>query len=501
MALFSSLSDKLLDLANNRPTMLIVVLCIIQLFMWTLLPSIASQAPTLDVVEMLYWGHEWQLGYFKHPPLPAWLAEASMMLTGEPIWGPHLASQLCVVITFYYIFALGKRLMSIQNAALGTLLLTGIYYFSLPTPELNHNVIQLPIWAALIYYFHRVLTEPGDKLGWLAFGLWAGVGFYAKYSVAILLLIVGIWILVNKGLRAALTSPWPWLGAALSFLVMAPHIFWLIDNDFITLTYAQERSNASASFFNPIKFLLAQILDHAPLFLILVLAFWPIKWSGIKERNQSNFLTNISNEQRFLAIMTLAPATLVALMALITGSGLKDMWGTPMFTTSGLFVVALLDSTLTKKARKRLIIGCFSLLVILPMAYALQVPLSLSQKGKPNRITWPMDQVIAEAEEAWRQSTDKPLKFVGGDRWLAGLVSLSPNGRRHLLIGHQIDYKSPWISLKDIKKHGILMFSKKMPPNHLGLPFEKTGSYEVEWIGDRKRVVHFGIIKPESKQP
>src|SRR5262245_19600046 len=41
---------------------------------WTLLTTLMLESVPLDVVELLYWGREWQWGYHKHPPLPAWLA-------------------------------------------------------------------------------------------------------------------------------------------------------------------------------------------------------------------------------------------------------------------------------------------------------------------------------------------------------------------------------------------------------------------------------------------
>lgn len=51
-------------------------------FVWTLLPTLTQPSAPLDAVEMLFFGREWQWGYFKHPPLPAWLAEAAFRVCG-----------------------------------------------------------------------------------------------------------------------------------------------------------------------------------------------------------------------------------------------------------------------------------------------------------------------------------------------------------------------------------------------------------------------------------
>ena len=52
------------------------LLCLFQLVAWTLIPLLFHPNVSLDVVEIVAWGHQWQFGYFKHPPLPSWLAEA-----------------------------------------------------------------------------------------------------------------------------------------------------------------------------------------------------------------------------------------------------------------------------------------------------------------------------------------------------------------------------------------------------------------------------------------
>ena len=43
--------------------------------LWTLVPALTHHNLPLDVIEQTAWGAEWQLGYFKHPPMAAWLTE------------------------------------------------------------------------------------------------------------------------------------------------------------------------------------------------------------------------------------------------------------------------------------------------------------------------------------------------------------------------------------------------------------------------------------------
>ena len=56
---------------------------------WTLARLLAEPNAPLDVVEMAYLGHEWQLGYANHPPLAAWITEAAVVIGGGSIWAVY----------------------------------------------------------------------------------------------------------------------------------------------------------------------------------------------------------------------------------------------------------------------------------------------------------------------------------------------------------------------------------------------------------------------------
>jgi len=62
----------------------------------------------LDIIEGLAWGHEWQLGYHKGPPLFAWLVELAAVLSGKQLWLIYLESQICVAVAFFGVWQLGR---------------------------------------------------------------------------------------------------------------------------------------------------------------------------------------------------------------------------------------------------------------------------------------------------------------------------------------------------------------------------------------------------------
>ncbi len=62
----------------------------------------------LDLLEDLALGREWQLGYWKHPPLPWWLADLVYRLTGH-INAVYVLGPLAAAVCLYGMWLLGAR--------------------------------------------------------------------------------------------------------------------------------------------------------------------------------------------------------------------------------------------------------------------------------------------------------------------------------------------------------------------------------------------------------
>jgi len=73
---------------------------LLHIAIWTLLPILLLPNASLDMIEGLAWGREWQLGYEKDPPLFAWVIEAVTELSGYGLWTAYLAAQLCIATVF-----------------------------------------------------------------------------------------------------------------------------------------------------------------------------------------------------------------------------------------------------------------------------------------------------------------------------------------------------------------------------------------------------------------
>ena len=109
----------------------------LQLISWALLPGLLVESLPLDVVEGVYWGQEWQWGYYKHPPLPAWILYLFERALGDV--GPFLLSQLCIGLTLLCVWHLGCRTLDRERAAFGVLALLAC--ISLPGPPSNSTTM------------------------------------------------------------------------------------------------------------------------------------------------------------------------------------------------------------------------------------------------------------------------------------------------------------------------------------------------------------------------
>src|SRR5438067_10331631 len=149
----------LVELLRSRPELLFWMATLAQAFLWVLVPTLTYSAPPGHVPLVLAAGHEWVAGSRLGPPLANWLGEIAFDLFGHRLIGIYLLSQICVVTSFWAVFALGRSIVGAQHAAMAVLLMTGVVAFSLPTPEFGLHVLAMPLSVLSLLHFWRALGE------------------------------------------------------------------------------------------------------------------------------------------------------------------------------------------------------------------------------------------------------------------------------------------------------------------------------------------------------
>ena len=246
------------------------------LILWTLVPSLTNNNLPLDTIEALAWGSNLDWGFNKHPPGSAFFPEMFFKIFGPQDWAYYLLSQIFVVIAFIVVFKFAEELLKNKSLSLiSVLLLEGVYFYNFTTPEFNVNVCQLPFWTLCVYYSWKLFDKKEVKFKncfWL--GVFGAIGFLSKYLFIYLLLTIALLFIYSIFIKKNKKFDFKYLISLEVFVVLLiPHIIWLTNNDYITLTYGlartgMENSNLLDHIIFPLTFLSKQIAMLTPFFLL-----------------------------------------------------------------------------------------------------------------------------------------------------------------------------------------------------------------------------------------
>ena len=294
------------------------------LVIWTLIPTLTNNNLPLDTIEALAWGSNLDWGFNKHPPMSAFLVETFYQIFGNNDWAYYFLSQICVVFSFFIIWSLSKDFFENKiYSFLSILLLEGIYFYNYTTPEFNVYVCELPFWSLTVFYCWKGFKN-NKYTDWLLFGIFAAFGILSHYLFIYLLLSMDfffLYMLIKKKIDfKCMISLFPFL------IILLPHLIWLTENDYITITYGLHRTGTGEQNFldhiiHPLIFLGKQIGILIPFFLMLLLL-------SSKFKIKSNFK---DNKLLFLLAINIIPITLVFLTSMIMGVKIRTMWMTPFY--------------------------------------------------------------------------------------------------------------------------------------------------------------------------
>ena len=388
----------------------------IHLVLWTLIPSLTNNNLPLDTIEALAWGSNLDWGFNKHPPMSAFFVEIFHQIFGSQDWAYYLLSQIFILITFYYVFKFAYEILrNIKLSLISVLLIESIYFYNFTTPEFNVNICQLPFWSLVIYYSWKIYDTKEIKfLDCFLIGLFASLGFLSKYLFIYLLISIVLLFIYLIFIKKVKKFDFKYLITLEVFIILLiPHFIWLINNDYITISYGLKRTGLEEAGFidhfkYPIIFLLKQMGILIPFFFLIWLLIKKIKFK-INHKDKK-FL--------FLVFINIMPITLMLITSIITGSEIRTMWMTPFYLFFGVFFVYLLQNQINLKKINAFLRGFLVLFFLSPFVYTY---VSITQTDK--RTDYPGKEIAAKVQIIWSQDFDKKIEFVMGDEWKAGNLS------------------------------------------------------------------------------
>jgi len=404
-------------MTTKNTSKIFLLFLLLHLLVWTLAPSLSNKNLPLDTIEALAWGSNLDWGFSKHPPASAFMVEIFYQIFGSQDWAFYLLSQIFVITAFFIVYKFSEDFFKNRNyALLSVLLLEGIYFYNFTTPEFNVNVCQLPFWALSVLYAWKGFKN-NKILDWLLFGLFAGLGTLSKYLFIYLLVAMDVffyYMFIKKKINFKSL-----ISLISFFLVLLPHIIWLTENNYITITYALHRTGAEdqnllGHFLHPIIFLGKQmgiLIPFFAMFLFLV--------SKLKTR--FNFK---DKKLLFLLSINIVPIILIFLTSLIMGVKIRVMWMTPFYLFFGVLFVYLFQKRIDLKKINKFVTVFLVLFIFSPMTYSY---VSISKTDK--RTDYPGKEIARLVENRWDKNFSNEIGIVVGDEWFGGNLSYHLSSR------------------------------------------------------------------------
>jgi len=286
----------------------------------------------LDGDEAQYWTWAQQpaFGYYSKPPLIAWLIAASTAVCGDGEGCVRLASPLLHALTSGVLFLFARRLFDDAVAfwaALAYLTLPGVWFSA---GLITTDAPLLFFWSVALLAFHSALA--GSRRAAAALGLAIGLGMLSKYAMLYFVGSAVLFCLLTPSARGFLTSRPAALAAAIAAAIVAPNVWWNLQNGLATVAHTAGNAGWSGSLFHPARaadFFAAQFGVFGPIMMATLL--W-ICWSARRYR--------LSPELRLLLFFALP------VLVLVTGQGLLSRayanWGAVAYPSATVAVAAWL---------------------------------------------------------------------------------------------------------------------------------------------------------------
>lgn len=457
----------ILELVRAKPRMMFWLATLTQAALWWLVPTLFYSAPPDDLSLLLAVGHEFQLGTIAGPPLPSWFAEGAFRLGGMP--GVYLLSQLCVIVTYWAVFALGRVIVGKTHAAIAVMLMAGIAVMSIPTPDFGPSVLAMPMMALLILHFWRAVGE-GKRGYWLAVGVETGLLLMTSYAAIIpCVMLVAFTVGTDRG-RAQLSTVEPWMAGIIATILMFPHLIWLraVDEQWLPLVQRMFTLDAlNTNIVDWLRLVVSIVALHTGFVGLIALASG---WKLFERPRRVPVFVRPPVDpfaRLFVYYHALAPVLIASVVAVAFGEGGLFGGVAPLVVLSGLAAVVAAGDVISIH-RQHLVSAMWVSWLIAPPVLAVLAVVTLPWiTGADIAVLQPASTLGQFFSENFARRTGKPLEIVAGDPRIASLVALEASPRASLYLDGAPG-QSPWITPEDIARKGAVVVW--MAPGGSGAP-------------------------------
>jgi hypothetical protein len=495
---------------RTRPVLVFWLATLAQAALWIAVPTLFYAAPPGALARVLAVGHEFPLSGDIGPPLAYWIAELGFRIAG--LFGVYVLSQLCVIATYWCVFALGRAIVGPTHAVIAVLLMVGISAFTVPTPDFGPPILTMALWAAALVYYWRAVVE-GERRSWYALGVAAALILLASNAALILLGLLAAFTAATERGRAALAASEPRIVAGALVPVLAVHLFWLVGaGDGLAPVFERLRAagagegNAAAW----LRLAIVLILAHAGLAILTVLAsgrprLYASASPAIPRPPVDPFAVT------FIRVFALLPALVATVFAVVLGRALPIAGLAPLLVLSGLAVVIAAGDSFALY-HQRVLGFAWAGLLIVPAIFVPIVLVALPWTvGADLKVAQPAAAMGRFFAESFERRTGHSLAVVGGDAQTATLIALAAPSRPSVYFDAD-PARAPKVTADEIREKGAVVVwlaanSDPAPPPEItahfpGLIGEVPQTFERQVRGRLPPLrIGWGMIRPAAAPP
>jgi len=438
----------IIEFLRGRPVAVFWTVSLTQAAIWTLMPALFYGAPPGEVPLLLAVGHEFVLGSYLGPPLAFWMGEVAFRLAGA--FGLYALAQGCIVVTYWAVFTLGRRIVGTRHAVLAVLLMVGVAAFTVPSPNFGPAILAAPLWALALLHYWRAVGE-GERGYWFLLALDLGLLLLASYVGLILIALMLVFTFAAPRGRQALFKPEPWIAVLPFVIVIFPHLAWLKDARDLVISGLDDGDVAGQAA-SALWLLVALVATHLGLALLVGLASgWPRRpreLAPLIDRNPVEPFARL-----FVYFFALLPAGSAIAVVFASGRlGPLDRVA-PLVVLSSLAIIVAAGDRVPLYRERMLSSAWLGLLTAPPVLIMVGIVLLPWTVGVDLKISQPANAEGRFFADSFQRRTGKPLNFIAGDATLAPLVALGAPTRPHVYFDWA-PQRSPWASPADFRAQG-----------------------------------------------
>ncbi len=220
------------------------------------------------------------------------------------------------------------------------------------------------------------------------------------------------------------------LSGIIFLIILMPHLFWLSQNDFSTISYGFKRTGGVGDLTDhlayPILFFLKQLGILIPFFIM-----------GFCLINKFTMKINLQDKKiLFLNFTVTVPIILMIITSIIMGAKIRTMWMTPFYLAFGTLFLMLFKKQVNLKKLKKFYLVFLFIFSFSPFAY-----LTISLLDDTKRTDYPGKEISRLVQNKWNDNFVNDIKIVIGDEWSAGNLS------------YHLKSRPVWVN--DLKKKGL----------------------------------------------